>query len=135
MISGAKSTSFLKIELPGINYRKFNGREYSYAYATGSSGPRDFTNQLLKIDVQNASSKIWSDEGCYPGEVVFIAKPDADAENDGVVLSVVLNTKAGNSFLLILDTSTFAVVATAEVPHHIQFGLHGQHYDGKPQRT
>ncbi len=94
-------------ELPRINYKKFNGKEYSYVYATGSSGPRAFADELLKIDVQKASSKVWSEAGCYPGEAVFISRAGAVAEDDGLVLSVVLDSKAGNSFLLILDATDF----------------------------
>ena len=116
-------------ELPRINYKKFNGKEYSYVYATGSSGPRAFADELLKIDVQKASSKVWSEPDCYPGEAVFIPRPGAVAEDDGLVLSIVLDTKAANSFLLILDAATFTEVARAVVPHHIPFGLHGQYYE------
>jgi beta,beta-carotene 9',10'-dioxygenase len=121
-------------ELPRINYKGFNGKEYRYAYATGSSGPRAFADKLLKIDVQNVSTKEWSEAGCYPGEAVFISKPNATAEDDGLILSVILDSGAGNSFLLILDAGSFTEVARAGVPHHIPFGLHGQYYEsvGKP---
>jgi carotenoid cleavage dioxygenase-like enzyme len=48
-------------------------------------------------------------------------------EDEGVVLSVVLDTGRGASFLLILNASTFTELARAEAPHHIPFSLHGNY--------
>jgi carotenoid cleavage dioxygenase-like enzyme len=78
--------------------------------------------------VDHGSSATWFSEGCYPGEPVFVAPPQAKAEDEGVVLSVVLEANRGNSFLLILDAQSFAEVARAEVPQHIPFGFHGQFF-------
>jgi beta,beta-carotene 9',10'-dioxygenase len=61
---------------------------------------------------------------------VFVARPDSfQEEDDGVVLSVVLDSNKGNSFLLVLDAKSFEEIARAEVPHHIPFGFHGQYYE------
>ncbi|WP_041275086.1 carotenoid oxygenase family protein [Desulfotomaculum nigrificans] len=58
-----------------------------------------------------------------------MAAPNAAAEDDGVILSLVLDTKKGNSFLLILDACSFTELARAEIPHPIPFGSHGQYYE------
>lgn len=108
--------------------------EYRYVYCTGSSGPLDFSSRLLKIDVDEASTKVWLQSECYPGEAVFIPEPKAIAEDDGIVLSAVLDSKAGNSFLLILDAGSFEEIARAEVPHHIPFGLHDQYFEAPTLR-
>jgi beta,beta-carotene 9',10'-dioxygenase len=42
------------------------------------------------------------------------------------VLSVVLDSTARRSFLVVLDASSFEEIARAEAPHHIPFGFHGQ---------
>ena len=52
----------------------------------------------------------------------------AKVEDDGVVLSVVLDPNSGKSFLLVLDSKSFKEIARASVPHHIPFGIHGQYY-------
>ena len=52
--------------------------------------------------------------------------PRARTEDDGVALSVVLDTRRRRSFLLVLDARSFTEVARAEVPHHIPFGFHGE---------
>lgn len=61
----------------------------------------------------------------FAGEQVFVAAPTATGEDEGVVLSIVLNADKGNSFLLVLDAETFPESGRAEVPHHIHFGFQG----------
>ncbi len=118
------------MELPRIAYASHNGRPYRYAYATGwHDGPaagRDFLNQLVKLDVRDRVTRTWHEPGCYPGEPVFVPSPDGTAEDDGVMLSVVLDAEANTSFLLVLDAGSFREVARAGVPHAVPFGFHGQ---------
>jgi carotenoid cleavage dioxygenase-like enzyme len=115
------------MELPQINYRVHNGRAYRYVYATGGRGGRsdDFLNQLVKLDVHTGTTRTWHEPGTYPGEPIFVAAPDAGGEDHGVILTVVLDTTTGRSFLLVLDASTFTELARADVPHAIPFGFHG----------
>jgi carotenoid cleavage dioxygenase-like enzyme len=112
------------VELPRIAYRSRNGRPYRFVYAAAQHGD-DYFDSLVKIDVGDGSALRWREEGCYPGEPVFVAAPSADAEDDGVVLSVVLDARAERSFLLVLDASSFEELARAEAPHRIPFGFHG----------
>jgi carotenoid cleavage dioxygenase-like enzyme len=118
------------IELPRIHYRPYAGHDYSVAYGLGLyKGLRDFPNQLLKVHVRTGQTQTWYQEGCYPSEPVYVPAPGAeDAEADGLILSVVLDTARGHSFLLVLDAATFDDVARAEVPHHLPFDFHGQFY-------
>ena len=117
------------VELPRINYR-LNGKDYGIAYFAGgdSARPQDFIDRLLKVDVRSGASHSWSEDGCYPGEAVFVASPGATAEDDGVLLSVVLDARQNTSFLLVLDAGSFTEIARASVPHHIPFGFHGQYF-------
>ncbi len=115
------------IELPRFDYARRAGQRYRYVYAAGSDAPGDFLDNLVKIDLERNVAASWSEEGCYPGEPVFVPAPEMANEDDGVILSVVLDTRKGASFLLILDASTFGELARAELPHHIPFGFHG-HY-------
>jgi beta,beta-carotene 9',10'-dioxygenase len=112
------------MELPRINYGRCNERPYRYVWGVGyASG---WLDRIVKADVLEHSSTIWEEDGCYPGEPVFVASPEAQREDDGVLLSVVLDGRSGNSFLLVLDAASLHELARAEVPHHIPFGFHGQ---------
>jgi carotenoid cleavage dioxygenase-like enzyme len=116
-------TSF---ELPRINYGQHNERSYRYTWGTGFGGGSGWFDEIVMIDVDERKASSWSEPGCYPGEPVFVAAPDARAENDGVLLSVVFNGEQGTSFMVVLDAQTLSELARAEVPHHIPFGFHGQ---------
>lgn len=117
------------MELPRINYRAFNARDYRHVYAAGLRGPQsDWLDQLVKVDVTSGEVQGWWEDGCYPGEPVFVPAPDGRAEDDGVVLSVVLDSAAGRSFLLVLDADSFEELGRAEAPHQIPFGFHGQFF-------
>jgi beta,beta-carotene 9',10'-dioxygenase len=113
------------IELPRINYARCNERPYRYVWGVGN-GPGGWLERIVKVDTVERSTRAWEQPGCYPGEPVFVARPGAEGEDDGVLLSVVLDAHAGSSFLLVLDASDLNELARAETPHHIPFGFHGQ---------
>jgi carotenoid cleavage dioxygenase-like enzyme len=113
-------------ELPRINYRRHNGRPYRYVYGNNAAEGAGFVTQIQKGDVVEGGVAEWSEDGCYPGEPVFVATPSERTEDDGVVLSVVLDAKAERSFLLVLDARDLSEIARAEAPHAIPFGFHGQ---------
>jgi len=113
------------IELPRINYARCNERPYSYVWGNGT-GAGGWLERIAKVDIRSGATISWSQPGCYPGEPVFVAEPGAQAEDQGVLLSVVLDAQAGRSFLLVLDAAELTELARAAVPHHIPFGFHGQ---------
>ncbi|MFL5823586.1 MAG: carotenoid oxygenase family protein [Solirubrobacteraceae bacterium] len=112
------------IELPRINYRRCNERPYRYVWGVGTG--EGWIDRIVKGDVVERTSRVWHEEGAFPGEPVFVAAPEAKDEDEGVLLSVVLDGRKGNSFLLVLDAQSLDELARAEVPHHIPFGFHGQ---------
>jgi carotenoid cleavage dioxygenase-like enzyme len=128
----ARETIAEGFELPRINYRRNNARPYRYIYGTyGPAGvPGAFLDRIQKCDVSDGEVSEWSEDGCYPGEPVFVPEPDAKEEDDGVLLSVVLDGARQTSFLLVLDAKDLQEVARARVPHAIPFGFHGQFMRG-----
>jgi hypothetical protein len=59
--------------------------------------PGGWIEQILKIDTTDGATLSWSQQSCYPGEPVFVARPDAEHEDDGVLLSVVLDAEQGRA--------------------------------------
>ena len=45
----------------------------------------------------------WQESGAYPSEPVFVKAPDGKAEDDGVILSCVINPKDQTTSLVVLD--------------------------------
>ncbi|MDY6764104.1 MAG: carotenoid oxygenase family protein [Halobacteria archaeon] len=107
-------------------------REYRYAYGQGAGeGPvGEFPNKLVKVDVERGETWAWTEDGTYVGEPIFVPHPEPEKEDDGVVLSVALNTEEERSELLILDASSFEEVARATTPHVVPFDFHGDFYPG-----
>jgi beta,beta-carotene 9',10'-dioxygenase len=113
------------IELPRINYGRCNERPHHYVWGVGN-GASGWFERIVKVDIAERATLSWSEPGCYPGEPVFVARPQAEDEDDGVLLSVVLDAGAGTSFMLVLDARDLSELARAQAPHHIPFGFHGQ---------
>jgi carotenoid cleavage dioxygenase-like enzyme len=114
------------VELPRTDYERVNGRPYRYAYGVGlRRADSAFIDQLVKADVRRGEGTVWRERGMYPGEPVFVPRPGRRREDDGVLLSVVLDAGRRSSALVVLDARSMQEVARAAVPHHIPFGFHG----------
>ena len=118
------------------------GRPYRYAYAVRAS-PVTFIDGLFKLDWQQRIVTVWSSPGCTPCEPIFVPRPTVDAsgavasgpdahplpghEDDGVVLSIVLDEARGTSFLLVLDARDMSEVARCYYPdgQHAPMTFHG----------
>jgi torulene dioxygenase len=79
-----------------------------------------------------AEPKTWGAPGYTPGEPVFIPRPSSNgvplsegAEDDGVLLSVVLDAESQKSMLVVLDAKDMKEEARAEMDTHFPFGFHG----------
>jgi beta,beta-carotene 9',10'-dioxygenase len=123
----------LTIELPTIDYSRRNGRPYSRFYSTGISNDPDavFYDQLASVDTASGEYATWSQPGHFPGEAVFVGRPGGQREDDGILLSVVLDGTVGRSYLLALDPVTLEPRAKAFLPHPVPSGFHGQFVSGE----
>jgi beta,beta-carotene 9',10'-dioxygenase len=122
-----KETIFDKtVEMPRVAADK-TAHEYKYCYAIDAEFPNSENDvrPIYKIDVNSKTSQQWAQAGCFPGEPIFVPRPGGQNEDDGVVLSVILDLVHRTSFLLILDASNMQELARAEAPHAIPVGLHG----------
>ncbi len=116
-------------EFPRIN-EKYDGKPYRYVYMTKPDKlwHAHEIRPLYKLDMEKGTTITWSQEGCQPGEPIFVADPMGQKEDDGVILTIVINIADHSSFLLILDAKTFTEQARATVQHQIPAGLHGQFF-------
>ncbi len=117
------------VEFPTIDYRR-NGREHRYVYCAETRRDGPLPSHLAKVDTERGPGYAdrWSEPGCYPGEPVFVPAAREGQEKDGVVLSLVLDTDADRTFLLVLDAGSFRELARARLPHRLPFAFHGEFY-------
>lgn len=111
-------------EFPQINYSQVSGQPYQFAFGAASIGG-DLHDCIVKVDTTTGDTLRWTAPDVYPGEPIFVRHPDGGAEDAGVLLSVVLDAKAGTSFLVVLDAQILTELARATAPHVITLGFHG----------
>jgi carotenoid cleavage dioxygenase-like enzyme len=119
------------IELPRIDYERYNTQNnyrYTYGVSLHPENQQGFYNSIVKIDAQNGDSIYWRADHCYPGEPFFASKPNSRNDEEGVLISIVLDVKKGNSFLLFLDAITMQEIARATLPEPIVYGFHADYF-------
>jgi beta,beta-carotene 9',10'-dioxygenase len=119
----------VSLELPRFDYVHRAGVRHRFVYGASQASTGQFFDSLVKVDLDQNYTESWHETGCFPGEPIFVAAPAAANEDDGVILSVVLDARRGASFLLILNAITFLELARAEAPHHIPFSFHGNYLE------
>jgi torulene dioxygenase len=115
-------------ELPTIN-PCYATRRSRYVYALSARGYSSLLDSLVKTDVETGDVVFWNNpHGHTPGEAVFVPRPgEGNAEDDGVLLVVVLDGHRRNSYLVCLDARTMRELGRADVPVAVGIGFHGAH--------
>ncbi|KAF2120287.1 beta carotene dioxygenase [Lophiotrema nucula] len=121
-----KVDKFISMELPTIN-PTYLTRRHRYSYGTADRLKSSFMDGIVKFDNKTQQSVIWNVEGHTPGEPIFVADPDGFEEDDGVLLTVVLDGYAEKSYLLVLDAKDLSEKGRAEMAGPMAFGFHGSH--------
>lgn len=86
-----------------------------------------FFGALTKVDTATGESVRWQVPGHTPGEAIFVPNPQGSKEDDGILLTIVLDGFQGTSYLLCLDASTMQELGRADCRGPLPFMFHGQH--------
>ncbi|KAK4223354.1 carotenoid oxygenase [Podospora fimiseda] len=142
--SGKKDKGLIKVEkvstipgphageLPTIN-PLYATRSCRYVYSLPYQGRSTTMDGLVKTDMVTREVLYWDcPQGHNPGEAIFVPRPGADVsteegEDDGVLLSVVVDGHKKTSYLLCLDAKSMTEVGRAEIGFPIAIGFHGTH--------
>ena len=114
----------LSMELPTIN-PAYLTRRHRYSYGCADLLKSSFMDGIVKFDNITRTSIFWEEEGHTPGEPIFVADPEGEAEDDGVLLTVVLDGYVERSYLLVLRAQDLTELGRAEVPGPVSLGFHG----------
>ncbi|KAM7223109.1 Carotenoid oxygenase [Rhypophila decipiens] len=114
-------------ELPTIN-PLYKTKRHRYVYSVVYRGKSTAMDGLAKTDTDSREVLFWDNpRGHTPGEAIFVPRPGATAEDDGVLLSLVLDGYCDNSYLLCLDAKTMKELGRGEIGFAVAFGFHGVH--------
>ncbi|KAK0616162.1 carotenoid oxygenase [Immersiella caudata] len=117
-------------ELPAINPR-FVTKCYRYVYSLAHLGRSTAADSIVKTDIETREALFWNiSPGHNPGEAIFIPRPGGSEEDDGVLLSIVLDGKKKTSYLVCLDARTMKELGRAEMGFAVGLGFHGVHVAG-----
>ena len=110
----------LAFEFPVINYDRYNGKPYNYFYGTNV---HTFPFSVVKQSVTNKAESLEfkyedGNKKYLPSEPIFVERPGATDEDDGVLLVMVLGED--RDFLSILDAKNFEELARAVLPNDVK---------------
>ncbi|KAK6332152.1 hypothetical protein TWF718_002686 [Orbilia javanica] len=114
----------LGMELPVINPNHIT-RKHRYVYAVSIRGKSSWVDGIVKYDTETRTPTYWEKHGHSPGEPIFVANPDGKDEDDGALLTIVLDGHSEKSYLLVLNAKDMTELARAEVGTVVPFGFHG----------
>ncbi|KAL9539032.1 hypothetical protein MBANPS3_010512 [Mucor bainieri] len=126
------------IELPQIN-PKFSMHKHTIMYGLGFSAASSLKDgaiwdSIVKTNMDTKQIEAsWHQDFCYPSEAVFVPRPsigpeDEVGEDEGVLISVVMNSAKSTSFLLVLDAGSLNVLATADLERLVPLSFaHGSY--------
>ncbi|KAF2749408.1 carotenoid oxygenase [Sporormia fimetaria CBS 119925] len=121
-----QADKFLSMELPTIN-PAYLTRKHRFTYGVCDRLKSSFLDSIIKFDNVSRTGIFWETEGHTPSEPIFVPDPNGEAEDDGVILSVVLDGLEGKSYLLCLDARDLSEKGKAEMDQAMAFTFHGTH--------
>jgi torulene dioxygenase len=119
-----QAEKFKSMELATMN-PAYLTRPHRYTYGCADRLKSSFFDGLVKFDNKTQEAIFWEEEGHTPGEAMFVADPEGVEEDDGVLLSVVLDGYAEKSYLLVLKAKDLTEMGRAEMAGPMSFGFHG----------
>ena len=129
-------------ELPVTRYsRTFNGEvalsddsnvlqahpRYVYAFGAFALGSTDYDNWgLFKFDLENNKiDSYYQQDSVYLSEPIFVADPNGEKEDDGVLLSQAYFGHEQETKLLVLDATDMTVMAEVPTGNVAPLDFHG----------
>lgn len=123
-------------ELPTIN-PDYRTRKYRYVYSLATYGDSTLHDLIVKTDLSTRQTLTWrGPPGHTPGEAIFVPRRnqsseenenEGENEDDGVLLSIILDGFGKTSYLICLDAKSMRELGRAECDWAIGHGFHGIH--------
>ena len=103
----------------------FAGFAHRYVYGIGFKKGLSAFEQLVKLNVESKEFVIWEESVGFPSEPVFLKAPGGKTEDDGVILSCVINTSKSNHHSLGFDAREFKELGRAVIQGVTTATFHG----------
>lgn len=121
-------------DFPTWNW-SYSGQDYQFLYSNIllDNGTNTYFNGIEKFDLKNDTATFYD---CGPGrftsEALFVAKKNAQSEDDGYLVATVYDAKKDRNEVLVLDAKKISrVLCRADLKHFIPFSFHGSYVPNK----
>lgn len=111
----------------GMFNQRYAGQKYRYAYSTRTKPGWFLFNGYVKHDLETGESwELNLPEGRYASESPFVPRINAKDEDDGYLVSFIIDENAGTSECILVDCKRFeeGPVVRIALPHKISSGTH-----------
>lgn len=114
------------VEFGTVN-QQYAGQPYRYAYSTTTKPGWFLFNGFIKHDLETGES--WTvnlPDGRYASEAPFAPRINGTSEDDGYLVSFIIDENAGTSECILIDCKKFGEgpVCRIRLPHKISSGTH-----------
>jgi len=111
----------------GMFNQRYAGKPYRYAYSTTSKPGWFLFTGFVKHDLETGESwEVTLPDGRYASEAPFVPRIGAKDEDDGYLVSFIIDETAGRSECVLIDCKRFedGPVCRIALPHKISSGTH-----------
>ncbi|MBF4160603.1 carotenoid oxygenase family protein [Nocardioides acrostichi] len=109
-------------ERPSLNL-DYVGRPSRYSYLLDEHGDGYMGVGVAKFDMVEEEVVGYLDYGgMYGGEALFVPRPEAQAEDDGYLLDLLMSEDRAD--LIVIDAATMTELARLHLPRRVPFGVH-----------
>lgn len=133
----AGTTNEMQVEMPRFDEKRFQGLKSCIFWAQGipKDDPTYKLFNLVKADLctpvgemEGRLAIVWKKDNHLPTEPIFVPRPGATDEDDGVLLATVFDGDRAESYLLVLDAATMSQLAVAYSGYVVPVDFHGQFF-------
>ena len=118
----------------GVFNQRYSGRKYRYVYSTVTKPGWFLFTGFVKYDLETGESSEFNlAVGRYASEAPFAPRANAAAEDDGYLISFIIDENAGRSECVILDARRIedGPICRIALPHKLCSGTHACWADRK----
>jgi beta,beta-carotene 9',10'-dioxygenase len=115
-----------RIELPQVHPGKIGATQAKIAWGAGvrHDAPGAFFNRTVRLDLSSGAETEWVRDRAVQLEPLYVPRPGAEREDDGVLLVPTLADEDAGSVIGVVDARSMACLATIHAPQVIPFGFH-----------
>ena len=113
-------------ELPQVHPARWGHARAGIAWGAGlnAQGSSGFFDRTLRLDLQTGERRAWQRERAMQLEPLFVPRPGASAEDDGVLLVPTVADDDASTVIGVVDAASMQCLALLHAPQVIPFGFH-----------